>query len=241
MLNLHHITAICVDGTPDGSRLERLIRVISSIKSKIIFKDILYFSNVTPNCGDLCKFVPISPLKNLNEYSQFIILDLPYYINTPFCMTIHDDGFPINPHLWKDEFSKFDYIGAPWGKSCLPSVSPHMYYNMQVEGGNGGFSIRSKKFMEIGKKIALSVKNPTIREYVASGGFLHEDGYFCYHIRDLLKKAGMSFAPYEISKQFALETDLENHHNDIRKVFGFHGFRHINFDNAIAMLREEHE
>lgn len=240
MLDLRHVTVACIDGTPEGNRQDRLVRIISSIKSRIAFGDILYFSYVSPNCEDLCTVIRIPPIHNLNEYSQFVILDLPDHISTPFCMTIHDDGFPVNLHLWRDEFSKFDYIGAPWGKSCSPSVSPHMYYNGQVEGGNGGFSIRSKRLMGIGKEIAMSAKNPTMRDHVASGGFLHEDGYFCYQIRHLLKNAGMLYAPYGISKQFALETDLEDHHNDIHRVFGFHGFRHTNFDNAIAMLERGH-
>lgn len=235
-LDLRNITAVCIDGTIDGNRHDRLVKVISAMKQGITFADILYFSHANQDCGGLCKVVAIPPIRSLNEYSQFIILDLPDYINTSQCMTIHDDGFPINLHLWRDEFTKFDYIGAPWGKSCSPPVPVHLYYNGQVEGGNGGFSIRSKRLMDIGKEIAQSIANPTMREYVSSGGFLHEDGYFCYQIRPQLKERGIRYAPFHISKRFAIESILEDCDNDINGVFGFHAFKHLNFDQALEML-----
>jgi hypothetical protein len=71
---------------------------------------------------------------------------------------------------------------------------------------------------------------------VATGSF-HEDGYICYELRHLLKQNGIRFAPYELAKRFSLETDLQDGENDVRKVFGYHGKRHINFETALEMLR----
>jgi hypothetical protein len=233
MLNLSNITAISVDGTAEGNRNPRLIRIFESIKPRIKFHDIIHFSHVDLDHNENCRVIHIPKIESLSQYSGFVILDLPDYIHTPFCMIIHDDGFPINLNLWDERFLKFDYIGSPWGNTCVPSVSPYHYYNGFVEGGNGGFSIRSSRLMRCGKEIANRM---SIRNHVAAGGFLHEDGFFCYQIRNDLKKNGMTYAPYHIAKKFALETNLEDSNNSINEVFGFHGFRHVTFDQAIAML-----
>jgi len=239
MLNLSNVTAICVDGTPEGNRNFRLVEIIKNMKTRIKFHDIFYFSHVNPKCEELCSIIPIQKIQSLSEYSGFVILNLPNYIKSEFCMIFHDDGFPINLHLWRNEFLNFDYIGAPWGSSCSPPVFPHNYYNNEVDGGNGGFSIRSNRLMQYGKEIADKISGKiTMQEYVSNGGWIHEDGYFCYQIRPFLKKMGIKYAPYQISKQFALETNLDDSSNNIEEVFGFHGFRHINFDEGIKMLKK---
>ena len=43
-------------------------------------------------------------------------------------LTIWTDGFIVHPEMWRDEFLKYDYIGAPWplpkeGDATTPAVS----------------------------------------------------------------------------------------------------------------------
>lgn len=235
MLKLHEVTAVCIDGTPDGSRRDTLVQIIEALNTRIQFAGVKYLTYADPSCKGLCDVIRIPKIEGLAAYSGFVIYDMPNYVTSPFCMTIHDDGFPINLDLWQPEFLHYDYIGAPWGKEA--NVYPDHYANGWVEGGNGGFSIRSQRVMQLGKAVADTIEKPKrIRERVAEGS-IHEDGYFCYEIRHFLKHNGVRFAPYDLSKRFSLETDLDDGDNDINKVFGFHGKRHIDFASALARLK----
>lgn len=234
MIGMKNVTAICIDGTPDGNRRDRLVQIWDALKSRIDFACIKHLSHVDPNCGELAEWHRIPRITNLAEYSGFVIADMPNYVDTDFCMTIHDDGFPINLHLWNQSFLWYDYIGAPWGAEA--NVYPHHYANGSVEGGNGGFSIRSRRILQLCKLIAEKYDPQSIQKRVSSGSF-HEDGYICYELRNALKKNGVRFAPYELAKKFSLETDLQDSSNDVSQVFGFHGKRHLKFETAIQMLR----
>ena len=234
MLNLPHVTAVCIDGTPDGNRRDHLIRIWESLKQKISFGSTKYLSYVDPKCDGICEWHQIPKITNLTEYSGFVISQMPNYVSTDFCMTIHDDGFPINLHLWDEAFMHYDYIGAPWGAEA--NVYPNHYAQGWVEGGNGGFSIRSRRMIQMCKYIAENVDPKRVGARVASGSF-HEDAYICNELRGVLKQNGIRFAPYSLAKKFSLETDLQDGENDVNKVFGFHGKRHLDFENALEMLR----
>lgn len=67
------------------------------------------------------------------------------YVDTDYCLIIHDDGFIVNPHLWTDDFLKYDYIGAPWYLGINRGLTWLQDRHNLV--GNGGFCIRSKKLM----------------------------------------------------------------------------------------------
>jgi hypothetical protein len=238
MLKLPTVTAVCFDGTLEGNRRDNHIKIFETFKDKIEFGGgIKYFSHIDPKCEGFADYIHTDPILNLAEYSGVVIDIMPNHVTTDFAMIIHDDGFPINLHLWKPEFLNFDYIGAPWGLEA--NTYPHQYYNNQVEGGNGGFCIRSAKLMKLAQFIMDKIEHPAkIRDRISKNASFHEDGYICYEIRHFLKQHGCTFAPYNLAKQFSLETVLEDGPNDITKVFGFHGKRHINLDQAIEILSQ---
>lgn len=238
MLDLSDVTVFCVDGTDYGNHNDKLLQIIESMRQKIKLGGVKYFSLIDPKCGSLADFVQIDAVKNLAEYSGVVIDTVPNYIETKFAMSIHDDGFPINIHNWKPQFLNYDYIGAPWGAEA--NTYPHQYFNNQVEGGNGGFSIRSMKLMRLAQSVMDKITQPMrIRDRIKAGSF-HEDGYICYEIRHFLRANDCTFAPYHLGKLFSLETHLEDGPNDIETVFGFHGKRHINFETALEKLRKGH-
>ena len=35
-------------------------------------------------------------------------------LETTHCLIVQPDSFVVNYELWKNEFLKYDYIGAPW-------------------------------------------------------------------------------------------------------------------------------
>ena len=239
-LELPTVTAVCCDGTLDGNRRDKLVKIFETLKDKIKFcGGINYFSYIDPKCEGIADYIHIDPIVNGAEYSGFAIDTIPDHVATDFAMIIHSDGFPINLHLWKPEFLKFDYIGSPWGVEA--ETYSHQYYNNQVEGGGGGFSIRSAKLMKLARMVIDKIEHPSkIRDRIAAGqGCFNEDCYICYEIRHFLKQNGCIFAPYHLGKLFSLECNLDDGKNEITNVFGFHGHRHISFDQAIEILNTE--
>ena len=65
--------------------------------------------------------------------------------NTPYCLVVQDDGFPLRDNL--DQFLwKYDYVGAPyvriaWWRSIICTLLGSWV-------SNGGFSLRSKRICE---------------------------------------------------------------------------------------------
>ena len=50
------------------------------------------------------------------------------------------------------DFLKWDYIGAPWPLSYEAFVDP---FGRHIRVGNGGFSLRSRKFLEVPTKVEV--------------------------------------------------------------------------------------
>ena len=124
--------------------------------------------------------VRIPPITSLDEYSRFVIRDLHRYVDTPHCLIVQWDGWPVNAAAWTNSFLDFDFIGAPW---------------VHTGGvvGNGGFSLRSKRFLETCSKLAPAE-------------FPHpEDSWVSYRHRTTLEALGMKFAPTNLAARFAFE------------------------------------
>ena len=105
---------------------------------------------------DDIELIKIQKLNSIDEYNDFV-LTLGNYLNNEYTLLVQDDGYIINPNLWTDEFLKYDYIGAPWpgdwgwvqkscGKEHYRGIIHRKLSTNRV--GNGGFSLRSKKFLE---------------------------------------------------------------------------------------------
>lgn len=132
---------------------------------------------------------PCKPLNSREDYSEFIIKELPKHIYTPYALIVQWDGFIVNPDKWTNEFLEYDYLGAPW--------------SMNHTGGNGGFSLRSKRL--------LDAANETI-----SHVDYNEDWLICAKYGEELKNKGVKYAPYEINFGFSSE-NISN-----PDAFGFH-------------------
>ncbi len=66
---------------------------------------------------------------------------LDRYFNTPYCLVIQDDGFPIRCNL-DDFLGKWDYIGAP----CVKDRPRQFLADILLRDClNGGFNLRSRR------------------------------------------------------------------------------------------------
>ena len=143
--------------------------------------------------------VHVGPIDSAAAYSRFVMRGLDAHITTPFVLVTQWDGFVIHPEAWSDEFLQYDYIGAPWvDQPAALSV------------GNGGFSLRSRRFLHAGHDSRIVDVHP-------------EDEVLCRTWRAMLvEDYQLRFAPPALAARFAFEnTTLPG------LTLGFHGPYHL--------------
>jgi hypothetical protein len=117
-------------------------------------------------------------------YSKFMIQDLWYHVKDNDCthvLTIHGDGFIQNPLSWDNGWLGVDYLGATW------------VYKDGMNVGNGGFSLRSKKLIEICSRLDISDFHP-------------EDCKIARKYRPFLEKEfGIVYGTEEQANRFSIE------------------------------------
>ena len=79
---------------------------------------------------------------DVNSMSTDCMINLHTYFDTPYCLIIQDDGFPIRDNLG-DFLGRWDYIGAP---SVRDSFRQHIADLLLRDCLNGGFSLRSRRY-----------------------------------------------------------------------------------------------
>lgn len=143
------------------------------------------------------------PIYSKESYSEFCIKQLYKHVKTSHMLIFQHDGYVNNWKAWNDDWLQYDYIGAPW------------HYDDGMAVGNGGFSLRSQRLMEI---LAL---DPKIQ-------FTHpEDHHICRTYRPYLEATyGIKFAPAEVAEQFSFEGYLQPH-KQLGNQFGVHGKRGV--------------
>lgn len=192
-INLPNVTLIGVD----GNHADLLVKAQEISCKNINFGAIKLLTEIKINSP---YHVKIKPILSEKEYNLFVMRELYKYVDTTHLLIIQYDGYIINYTAWDNEFLNYDYIGATWG----------MKDNMNV--GNGGFSLRSKRLMEI-----------TATDKYISETF-PEDVCICRTYRKYLEKVyDIKFAPEETANRFSQES-----YGSIDKKYhgalGFHGF-----------------
>lgn len=208
-LNLNKITLIGID-TTDTNRIKIAFEICEKYANfadkKLITKT---KTNYTTNTG--IKVINTVKINSLEDYSYFMIKELNKYVETEFALVIQHDGFILNPQAWTEDFLNYDYVGSPWWFSK---------HNV----GNGGFSLRSKKLLEILAK-DKRIKN-THPEDVTIGR----------RYRKYLESKGIKFAPEKIAKVFSIEGfDCKpwikrKYNKPWSGEFGFHGIYVTNIE-----------
>lgn len=147
---------------------------------------------------------------SIDIWNYKVIFELHHYVQTPYAMLIHSDGYVTNPGAWRDEFLAYDYIGAPWPlpRDDFSYLTPS---GELVRVGNS-VSLRSKRIMGLPSALGL--------EWRSYYGNTNEDGFLCCHNRDTLKEHGVRFAPLEVAVHFSKEHEIPENKNI--ETFAFH-------------------
>jgi hypothetical protein len=194
------ITIAAVVGSPSKESFKKHVQALIYSTRDFAFKETIIFApeNMPNKYSNAYSWVKIKPM-DYHGYNEFCIQELHKHIKTEYLLLIQDDGFVLNPGLWTDEFFNYDYIGA---------ASPFKVALKKEFVYNGGFSLRSKKFMELSSHLK---EIQTER--------LEEDRFiFKNHVYFL--RNGIKLPPLFTASIFSNAYD-----NDfcLIKSFGFHG------------------
>jgi len=168
------------------SNRERLLKAAEESQKDIVFGDVQIINQ---------------PINSKEAYSRYCIQHLYKHVTTSHMLVIQWDGYVKNWKAWNKEWLQYDYIGAPWE-----------WYTDGLQVGNGGFSLRSKRLMEI-----------VATDPVFDRNYHPEDHVICRTYRKYLEeKYQIKFAPIEVARKFSIEG--HNHWNKRHdNQFGFHG------------------
>lgn len=149
--------------------------------------------------------INIAPMDS-RGYNKFCVENLHEYVDTNYVLMFQTDGFIVHPELWDDLFLEYDYVGAPWPN------------NFECRVGNGGFSLRSKKFLDATKNIEY------IDNVYFNRGITPEDYLICVLNYQYMISQNINFAPIDIAIKFSYEQPIPEFPNwDHSMSLGFHG------------------
>ena len=221
--------------TVNTNRVQDGINALNFSSKEIEFNNILLLSN--EDVYGNFNLVKKKKLNNVEDYNK-IILSLNNYISSDFALVIQHDGHVINPSKWSKNFLNYDYIGAPWPNNKKWNKRWDSYEEGDIikknlnknRIGNGGFSLRSKKFLE------YSTKFNEID--------LPEDIFLNLYNYDIAVENNILYPDISTAIQFSYETPLSSRSNEKdvkfrflnkKKHFGWHGERFLNSNKLINL------
>ena len=223
MIELPNVTLISIDTTDDLSGT--LNAVYTSMKGinfgnvKIITTKEQIKNNSSLTNENFIFEESIVDIKNYKDYNHYVIYNLHNHVNTSHCLLVQPDGFVLFPEKWDNSWLEYDYIGAPWAYVEDAYIDP---FGNHHRVGNGGFSLRSRKFLEVPTKVEVPWETNNSNFYWMPEGVVnyHEDGNVCVHNRHIFIEQGCEYAPVEVAVRFSQETRVPECDGII--PFGFH-------------------
>lgn len=213
MLDLRNMTLITIDGVDPILAAKALIYSSREIN----FGKIKLLSFEKPkNLPSKIEFIKIERL-SYKQWEIFEVHNLNDYVDTEYCITIHTDGFILNPSNWLPDFLQYDYIGAPWP----PNLDEQIPFDLRV--GNDALSLRSKRFLEVS-----AYKVP--KEQMGA------DIKMCRKYKSIYLNEGIKYAPIELAMKFSLEYPIPECEYNLTKTFGFHNWNIVGNNHLKELL-----
>jgi Protein of unknown function (DUF5672) len=210
MLKLPNVSLVCVE-----TRQHELARfAIQDCLDQAEFGDVIIFTDQPRHFTNMSvetRFISVPDWPNKQGWSRCFWYDVPLYMRTSHALCIQWDSWIADPSMWREEFLQYDYVGAPW------------WYKDGMNVGNGGFCLRSTKFMRFIRKHRAQF--PCITDL--------DDDLYCRQYRPTLQEAGFIWAPEDVAIDFAFEC-VRSHERT--RHFGFHAA--YNFDYGCGFDQE---
>lgn len=200
------------------------------------FDCIKIFSDKQIDIGVSYDYVKIPDTNDFNRisYNRLILKDLNDFIDTSHVLIYQYDGMAIRKNYWTNDYFNYDYIGAPTFFNTLKNqniedyIENHLKQNKNQEDTKklitmgGGFSLRSKKLLEILKNDENIIDSLV---YSSQNYMISEDHIICVIYKKYLeKKYGIKFAPLEVAFKFSNEFFSHGY------SLGFHGWYNIPYN-----------
>lgn len=210
---LPNVTLWACCWSADKERQLKTLRVLRYCQTLFRFGRTLLFTYLPLPCrvGFQLEAIQI-PKLDMAGWSIFHTRIIPQFINGgagEYAFSVHDDGFVLDAKLWREEFLKYDFLGAPWADNVV---------------GNGGFCIESTRFLRAKQSLPFDPLQgyPKITSLPDSDGrkIANSDAFTCRVHRERLIADGIRFAPTEVAVEFS--TEQTGH---AFGSFGFHGRR----------------
>jgi hypothetical protein len=223
MIELPNVTLVSIDTTDDLSgTLNAVYTSMNGINFgnvKIITTKEQIKNNSSLTNENFIFEESVVDIKNYKDYNHYVIYNLHNHVNTSHCLLVQPDGFVLFPEKWDNSWLEYDYIGAPWAYVEDAYIDP---FGNHHRVGNGGFSLRSRKFLEVPTKVEVPWETNNSNFYWMPEGVInyHEDGNVCVHNRHIFIEQGCKYAPVEIAVRFSQETRVSECDGII--PFGFH-------------------
>ena len=187
-----------------STKVKETTKAIKHCQKLVKFYDTIYLTDSIINEKSI-RHIPVRNIPSIKDYQKFIVNEsaeiilssVPQDFSGHF-LCINWDGFIVNADAWSEEFLGYDYIGAPWP-----------WFGNIV--GNGGFCLKSKKFLEVQQTICLE------------HNIIHnEDVELCIVLRKQFEYNNCKYATTDIGYKFSTEVgDIEKN-----RSFGFHDFKY---------------
>jgi hypothetical protein len=201
------ITLCCISDV----KLDESIRSLRHCLKQASFTKVKFCTSKSLDCPE-AEVVPIGPLNSWEAYSR-VVHELHKHIHTKYVLICQYDGFIVNTRSWDDSFLDYDYLGAP----CWWSAAGN-----KPLVGNGGFSLRSRKLLQI--------VSDNANLFADEAHYHPEDKQIVLYKGPFLRTQGVKFAPFEAGARFAWMRWRDEAVCDYTGAFGMHvGVRKLEY------------
>lgn len=215
----NNLTIVAVYGHNNGA--SAIPSILKSMKELPGSRGLLLSLVKPDNLPDSIEWKEIGFLDYM-MYSIFIMHSLYSFIETDYCLMVQDDGWVLNGDNFKPEYYDYDYIGgachaAMVGNELLLQGSWHDKFPRTIVQ-NGGFSLRSKRFLEAPNKLGI------VHNHAKDINLWNEDVQLSCIKRHLFTQHGIKYAPEKTIRDFSLESVIPTFHDDFdfSKLLGAH-------------------
>ena len=178
---------------------------------RVSFGEVLIFTDRPETFDDFgARVVRVPDWPEKIGWSRFTWQEIGRYVRTSHALCVQWDSWVVDPSAWRDEFLRYDYVGAPW------------WYLDGKNVGNGGFSLRSTALMRYLRKRRDDYPCTTALD----------DDLLCRTYRPRLQDAGFVWCPQDLALDFSFECVRPD---PAAKHFGFHGC----FNFHLVLTKEE--
>jgi hypothetical protein len=207
-INLPDVTLLALSSIEIPATIGALIRCCD----KINFGAVKFVSDLKPDfLPDDIQYEYAPKITCTRDFDDYAFLHLGKHIQTSHMLIVQYHAWIVRPELWEDSWLEYGFIGAPWPER--PEFISQSTGEM-VRVGNGGFSLRSKKLLDLPVQLGLPLYEDR--------GYTNDDGLINSYYRKTFKENGIKYPSVEVAARFSFE-NLVPENNGV-PAFGFHRY-----------------